>query len=149
MLPKGTAAELLPQLVTESAGLSALIVDGGDKIANVERMEALWAAVSAEVTARDRDLANSIGAEIVKSRAAGHVQPPGLGRQGLPQPQGVGTGVLGRCIAAGSAVLCTIVRCRRASCQGHVEPQSLLLFLDDDRRLDDHDAVQFETLQQR
>ncbi|HEX3087691.1 MAG TPA: hypothetical protein VHQ23_03485 [Ilumatobacteraceae bacterium] len=70
VLPKGTAAELLPQLVTESAGLSALIVDGGDKIANVERMEALWAAVSAEVTARDRDLANSIGAEIVKSRAA-------------------------------------------------------------------------------
>jgi hypothetical protein len=76
VLPKGTAAELLPQLVTESAGLSALIVDGGDKIANVERMEALWAAVSAEVTKGDRDLANSIGAEIVKSRAAATFNRP-------------------------------------------------------------------------
>ena len=76
VLPTGTAAKLLPQLVTESAGLSALIVDGGDKIAAVERMEALWAAVSAEVTNGDRDLANEIGAQVVKSRAAATFNRP-------------------------------------------------------------------------
>ena len=53
-----------------------LITDGGDKIAAVERMEALWAAVSAEVTARDRDLATEIGAEIVKGRAAATYNRP-------------------------------------------------------------------------
>ena len=76
VLPTGTAAELLPQLVTESAGLSALIVNGGDKIANVERMEALWAAVSAEVTNGDRDIANEINAQVVKSRAAATFNRP-------------------------------------------------------------------------
>jgi len=76
VLPVGTAADLLPQLVTESAGLSALIVDGGDKIATVERMEALWAAAQTEVTKGDRDIANSIGAEVVKSRAAATFNRP-------------------------------------------------------------------------
>jgi hypothetical protein len=76
VLPKGTPAELLPQLVTESAGLSALIVDKGDKIASVERMEALWAAVSAEVTDVDRDLANEINAQVVKARDAATFNRP-------------------------------------------------------------------------
>jgi hypothetical protein len=49
VLPVGTAADLLPQLVTVAAGLSALIADQGDKFAAVERIEALWAAVQAEV----------------------------------------------------------------------------------------------------
>ena len=76
MLPKGTAVELLPQLVTESAGLSALILDGGDKIAAVERMEALWAGAQTEVTNGDRDLANEINAQVVKSRAAATFNRP-------------------------------------------------------------------------
>src|SRR4029079_10720987 len=42
VLPTGTAAELLPQLVTESAGLAALISDGGDKTAAVESQQELW-----------------------------------------------------------------------------------------------------------
>jgi cytidylate kinase len=77
VLPTGTAAELLPQLVTESSGLSALIVDQGDKIAVVERMEALWAAVRAEVTNGDRDIANEIEAEIAKGRDAATFNRPG------------------------------------------------------------------------
>jgi hypothetical protein len=76
VLPKGTAVELLPQLVTESAGLSALILDGGDKIAAVERMEALWAAAHTEVTAGDRDIANEIDAQVVKSRDAATFNRP-------------------------------------------------------------------------
>jgi hypothetical protein len=76
VLPSGTAAELLPKLVTESAGLSNLIVDEGDKFATVERMEALWAAVRAEVTDGDRDLATEIEAEIVKDRAAATLNRP-------------------------------------------------------------------------
>ena len=76
VLPTGTAAELLPQLVTESAGLSALIVNAGDKIASVERMEALWAAAQTEVTDGDRDLANEINAQVVKSRAAATFNRP-------------------------------------------------------------------------
>jgi hypothetical protein len=77
VLPTGTAAELLPMLVTDAAKLSALIVDHGDKFAVVERMEALWAAVRGEVTAKDRDLATEIGAEIAKDRDAARLNRPG------------------------------------------------------------------------
>jgi hypothetical protein len=76
VLPAGTAADLLPQLVTESAGLSALIADQGDKIAVVERMEALWAAVRTEVATGDRDIANEIEAEIAKGRDAATFNRP-------------------------------------------------------------------------
>ena len=76
VLPRGTAAELLPQLVTESAGLAALIADGGDKTAAVERMEALWAAVRTEVTGKDRDLGTQIEAEVAKGRHAAQFNGP-------------------------------------------------------------------------
>ena len=76
VLPTGTAAELLPELVTEAAGLSTLIVDQGDKLAAVERIEALWAAVRDEVTRGDRDIATEISAEIVKSRSAARLNRP-------------------------------------------------------------------------
>ena len=76
VLPTGTAAELLPQLVTEARGLSALIVDQGDKIAAVERIEALWAAVRNEVVGKDRDIATEIEAEIAKGRSAATLNRP-------------------------------------------------------------------------
>ena len=69
VLPVGTAAELLPELVTDSARLSAVIVDKGDKLALVERIEAVWAAVQSEVVGKDRDIATEIQAEIAKGRA--------------------------------------------------------------------------------
>ncbi len=68
--PTGTAAELLPELVTEAAGLSALIVGKGDKFAVVERIEALWAVARDEVVGTDRDIATEIDAEIAKGRDA-------------------------------------------------------------------------------
>ena len=77
VLPTGTAAELLPKIVAEAAGLSKLIADGGDKIAAVERMEALWAAARDEVTRNDRELATEIGAEVAKDRAAATFNRPG------------------------------------------------------------------------
>jgi len=77
VLPTGTAAELLPKIVAEAAGLSALIADGGDKLAAVERMEALWAAVRDEVTRTDREIATEIGAEVAKGRAAATFNRPG------------------------------------------------------------------------
>ncbi len=64
-------------LVTDAAQLAVLIVDHGDKFAVVERMEALWAAVRDEVTAKDRDLATEIGAEIAKDRTAARLNRPG------------------------------------------------------------------------
>jgi hypothetical protein len=75
--PTGTAAELLPKLVTEAAGLSTLIADSGDKMASVERMEGLWAAVRDEVARKDRDIATEIEAEIAKGRAAATFNRPG------------------------------------------------------------------------
>ncbi len=75
--PTGTAVELLPQLVTEAAGLSALIVDKGDKLAAVERIEALWAAARDEVASADRVIAAEIEAEIAKGRDAATSNVPG------------------------------------------------------------------------
>jgi hypothetical protein len=77
VLPTGTAAELLPMLVTDAARLSAAIVDAGDKFAIVERIEALWAAARDEVTAKDRDIATEITAEIAKGRTAARLNRPG------------------------------------------------------------------------
>ncbi|MDP9464956.1 MAG: hypothetical protein M3P52_10055 [Actinomycetota bacterium] len=77
VLPTGTAAELLPQLVAEAAGLSVLIAEKGDKIAAVERIEALWTAVRDEVADTDRDIATEIGAEIAKGRNAATFNRPG------------------------------------------------------------------------
>ncbi|HZX55968.1 MAG TPA: hypothetical protein VFE86_14880 [Ilumatobacteraceae bacterium] len=77
VLPTGTAAELLPKLVTEAAGLSTLIADSGDKLAAVERMEALWAAARDEVTKNDREIATEIEAEVAKGRAAATFNRPG------------------------------------------------------------------------
>ena len=76
VLPTGSADVLLPKLVTEAATLSSLIADHGDKLAAVERIEALWAAVSAEVTGKAPDLATEIGAEIVKGRDAAVLNRP-------------------------------------------------------------------------
>jgi len=77
VLPKGTAAELLPLLVKQAAGLSTLIANQGDKMASVERMEALWAAVRDEVGRADREIAIEIEAEIAKGRAAATLNRPG------------------------------------------------------------------------
>lgn len=77
VLPTGTAVQLLPQLVTAASGLSALIADQGDKIATVERMEALWAAAKSEVIATDRGIASEIEAEIAKGRSAATFNRPG------------------------------------------------------------------------
>ena len=77
VLPTGTAAQLLPQLVTEASKLSTLIADGGDKEAALERIDALWAAVRSEVTAKDRDLSTEIDAEIAKGRVAAKLNRPG------------------------------------------------------------------------
>ena len=76
VLPTGTAAQVLPTLVATAADLSNLIADQGDKTANVERVEALWAAVQAEVAVKDRDIATEIAAEIVKGRDAARLNRP-------------------------------------------------------------------------
>jgi hypothetical protein len=77
VLPTGSPAELLPQLVDEASHLSALIADGGDKQSAVDRLQALWSAVEAEVTRQDRDIATEIGAEIEKGRKAAQFNRPG------------------------------------------------------------------------
>jgi len=76
VLPVGTAAQLLPEMVKAAAGLSTLIADHGDKFAAVERIEALWAAVHDEVAAKDRDIATEIDAEVGKGRTAATFNRP-------------------------------------------------------------------------
>lgn len=76
VLPVGTAAQLLPEMVKAAAGLSTLIADQGDKFATVERIEALWAAVHDEVAAKDRDIATEIDAEVGKGRTAATFNRP-------------------------------------------------------------------------
>lgn len=77
VLPVGSAAELLPQLVTEASTLSTSIAEHGDKLSVVERLEALWAAVHDEVLGTDRDIATEIEAEIAKGRSAAELNRPG------------------------------------------------------------------------
>ena len=77
VLPTGTAAELLPMMLTEAAGLSTLIANQGDKLASVERIEALWAAARDEVNRKDREIATEIDAEVANGRAAATFNRPG------------------------------------------------------------------------
>lgn len=77
VLPTGSAAELLPQLISAASTLSTSIADQDDKLAVVERLEALWAAVHDEVAGRDRDIATEIEAEIAKGRSAAELNRPG------------------------------------------------------------------------
>jgi hypothetical protein len=77
IVPVGTAAELLPTLVTEASGISTLILDHGDKASAIARIEALWRAVRDEVTSANRDLAIEIEAEIAKSSRAARLNIPG------------------------------------------------------------------------
>lgn len=77
VLPTGTAAELLPRLVTEASTLSKSIAEQGDKASVVARIEALWEAVHDEVVGKDRDIATEIDAEIAKGRSAAELNRPG------------------------------------------------------------------------
>jgi hypothetical protein len=76
VVPTGTAAQLLPQLVDQASHLSALIADGGDKQELVNRLQALWTAAQSEVTKKDRDIATEIAAEIEKGRKAAQFNRP-------------------------------------------------------------------------
>ena len=149
MLPSGTAAELLPQLVTEAAKLSTLIADGGDKTAAVERIEALWAAVRsrgdwqgprARHGDRSRDRQGPTAAEFNRAAAADKVY-----RNLTALVQAYLTGL--HSDAGKAAQAWTIVRRRGAAGERDVQrAQALLLLVDDRRRLDDDDAVELEAL---
>lgn len=69
-LPTGTAAELLPRLVTEAASLSGVMIDGGDERSVVERMAALWDAVEQEVGTNRADLLAPFDASIALAQEA-------------------------------------------------------------------------------
>jgi hypothetical protein len=63
-LPTGTAAELLPRLVTEAGKLSNLIGSAGDKKDQMQLINNLWAATRAEVAAKDADIAVTFDAAV-------------------------------------------------------------------------------------
>lgn len=55
-VPTGSAVDLLPRLVTEAQSVPQLMLAGGDARSAVERLTALWQAVSDEVRATRPDL---------------------------------------------------------------------------------------------
>lgn len=55
-LPTGSAVDLLPRLVTEAESVPQLMLAGGDARSAVERLTALWDAVSDEVRSTRPDL---------------------------------------------------------------------------------------------
>lgn len=55
-LPTGSATELLPRLLQEAEGLSALIMAGKDADGSAQRIQELWDAVKTEVNAKRPDL---------------------------------------------------------------------------------------------
>jgi hypothetical protein len=69
-LPSGPATELLPRLVDEAAGLSALILDGGDDQAAARRIAELWAAVSQEVASNRPELLGDFEANVARCKVA-------------------------------------------------------------------------------
>lgn len=76
-LPTGTAAELLPRLVTALSDLSILIGPvpddlrpEGDKRRQLAEIEALWAAVEREVNADDPDTAETLARMVDMARVA-------------------------------------------------------------------------------
>jgi hypothetical protein len=69
-LPTGTAAELLPRLVAEAGGLSALIVDGGDDQGAARRIAELWDAVKQEVARSRPELLGDFEANVARCQRA-------------------------------------------------------------------------------
>ena len=66
----GSAAELLPQMAIEMSRLSALIIDGGDADAALERITVMWAAIRPEVKDKRPGLVNGIGATVELAETA-------------------------------------------------------------------------------
>jgi hypothetical protein len=66
-LPVGSAAELLPELLTTSATLSRAITDKGPKTAIAERVQDLWNASQQEVAASRPELLGDFQANVQRS----------------------------------------------------------------------------------
>ena len=66
----GTAAELLPVLADEAAGLSTVMIAGGDDAAVAERLDALWQAVRKEIAASRPELLADFDANVRRSADA-------------------------------------------------------------------------------
>ena len=65
-LPTGTAADLLPRLVTTAGTLSSAITERGDKTAIAEQVQALWNASEQEVAASRPELLGDFEANVQK-----------------------------------------------------------------------------------
>ena len=66
----GAAEDLLPQLAGEAAGLSRLMIDGGDDDAAVARIEALWQAARQQVAASRPELLGDFDANVRRCATA-------------------------------------------------------------------------------
>jgi hypothetical protein len=65
-LPTGTAADLLPRLVTEASGLSGLMMAGMDAGGSAQRIQELWDAVKDEVNRQRPDLLSDFSANVAR-----------------------------------------------------------------------------------
>jgi hypothetical protein len=63
-LPTGPAAVLLPRLGTEAAGLSAVMIAGGDDDSISDQISSLWAAARHEVSTTRPDLVGGFDSSV-------------------------------------------------------------------------------------
>ncbi len=66
-LPTGTAATLLPRLLTAAGSLSAAITTRGDKVGIADQVQSLWNAASQEVAATRPELLGDFEANVAMS----------------------------------------------------------------------------------
>lgn len=65
-----SAGEWLPELALEMSGLGSQIADGDEADATFARIEAIWAAIRAEIEARHPELISGFGSTIDMARTA-------------------------------------------------------------------------------
>jgi hypothetical protein len=75
-LPTGTAAELLPPMLDEVAGLSAKVSAGEGAGAAASRIEQYWAAIEGEVTATHPEMVEDFEFVVSRCRSAADFDRP-------------------------------------------------------------------------
>ncbi len=75
-LPAGTAAELLPRMLTEVQGLSTRVANADGAGAAATRIEQLWVAVQPEIEATQPDLVEDFEFVVRRCRSAADRKRP-------------------------------------------------------------------------
>jgi len=94
-LPSGTAAELLPLMLTEVQGLSTRVANSDGAGAAATRIEQLWAAVQPEIEAKDPNLVADFEFVVRRCRSAADRKRPADADRAYKNLSSLVTSVLG------------------------------------------------------